>query len=139
MQHFNKHLDSTIKIIVDAHTDHNTIKQLRMHYKIELSQYDINGNFAKHKGILVLTKNLSGYTTTNFRLIDETDTLQFDAIGPDGTIYNIVAIYAPSVNNLGYFNNLHNEITVKDYIYQILIGDFNITLNPELDRVNYKH
>ena len=110
-----------------------------MHYKIELSQYEINSNFAKHRGILVLTKKSSGYITTNFKLIDETDTLQFDAISPDGTIYNIVVIQAPEGNNSGYFNNLHREITTKDNTYQILIGDFNLTLNPELDRVDYKY
>ena len=104
MQHLNKHLDSTIKIVVDAHTDNNIIEQLRMNYKIDLSQYDIHGNFAKHRGILVLTKKSSGYTTTNFKLIDETNRLQFDAIGPDGTIYNIVAIYAPDGNNSTCFN-----------------------------------
>ena len=139
MQHLNKHLESIIKVVIDDHADNNTIKQLRMKYKIELSQYEINGNFSKHRGILVLTKKSSGYTTTNFKLIDATDTLQFDAIGPDGTIYNIVAIYAPSGNNSDYFKTVHNKTTISDNKYQILIGDLNLTLNPELDRVNYKH
>ena len=139
MQHINKHLDSTIKIVVDAHADHNTIEQLRKNYKIEMAQYEISGNFSKQRGILVFTKKASGYTTTNFKLLDETNTLQFDAVSPDGTIYNIIAIYAPDGNNAPYFKKIHEQIQIQKNHYQILIGDFNLTLNPELDRINYKY
>ena len=78
-------------------------------------------------GVIALIGKKSGYIVNNIILIDPTNTVQFDLISPDGTIYNIVAIYAPNGDNT-YCTELQEKVTNKDGNYQILIGDFNTTM-----------
>ena len=61
IQHLLINLDSDIKIIIDAHSNENTINILRKDYKMQMAQYDIDGNFPNSRGILVLTKELWFY------------------------------------------------------------------------------
>ena len=137
MTHILNHLDTDIKVIIDSHTDKYTLNKLRKEYKIEMAKYSIIGNFSKDRGIMVLTKKSSGYSCSNAKLVDKTNTLQFDLISPDGVLYNIVAIYAPDGSNATYWTELHDKMDKKKF-KQILIGDFNVTLDPYLDRTNYK-
>ena len=54
------------------------------------------------------------------------------------TIYNIVAIYAPDgQEGADYWASLHDKIGTGN-THQILIGDFNVTLDPYLDKTDYK-
>ena len=94
MTHILKHLDSDVKLIIDSHTDKNTLSELRKAYKNEMAKYEVTGNFVKHRGILVLIRKSCGYRCINFKIIN-TNTLQFDLKSPSGFQYNVVAIYAP--------------------------------------------
>jgi exonuclease III len=73
-----------------------------------------------------------------YRLLDHSNTLKFDLVSPDVMIYNIVAIYAPDGNNATYWTTLHRKLNEKPNNYQILIGDYNVTLDPILDRYKYQ-
>ena len=137
MAHIMTHLDSDIKIVVDAHMDEKTLGYLKKEYKLELAKYEIISNYSKERGIVVFTKKSCGFVTSNILLLDETDTLKFDLTSPDGTKYNIVAIYAPDGNNATYWTTLHKKLINGPRTKQILIGDFNVTLDPYLDRTNY--
>ena len=132
-----KHLNSDIKIIVDAHADQTTIKLLNIDYRQEMAQYNIIGNESKARGVTVLIKKSCGYTTANVNLLDIENTVQFDLISPDMTVYNIVAIYAPDGNEgAKYWSALHNKVYTTNP-NQLLIGDFNVTLDPYLDKTEY--
>ena len=48
MKDLLSNLDSDIKIVIHSHTDENTINLFRKDYKLQISQYDIEGNFAKY-------------------------------------------------------------------------------------------
>ena len=128
------HLKSDIKIIVDAHADQDTIKVLNVKYRQEMAQYNVIGNESRKRGVTVLIKKSCGYTTANVNLLDKENTVQFDLIAPDMTTYNIVAIYAPSKGDEGhkYWSTLHPKLHTKNP-NQLLIGDFNVTLDPYLD------
>ena len=81
----------------------------------------------------------SGYISKNFRIIDNDNAIKFDILSPNNTIYNIVAIYAPNSvqNNLNFFKSLPGKLKKEEDDFHILIGDYNTTLNPKLDKVNY--
>ena len=49
----------------------------------------------------------------------------------------MVLVYAPDGNKATYWTTLHNRLAKKPKPKQILIGDFNVTLDPVLDRSNY--
>ena len=115
MTHILSHLDTDVKVIVDTHTDEHTLSNLRKEYKIEMAKYNIIGNFSKDRGIIVLTKKSSGYISSNAKLIDQTNTLQFDLTSPDGVLYNIVAIYAPDGSNATYWTELHDKMDKQKF------------------------
>ena len=102
-----------------------------------MAKYNIIGNFTKDRGIIVLTKKSSGYSSSNAKLIENSNTLQFDLKPPSGVVYNIVAIYAPDGNNTTYWTKLYTKMD-RPKPKQILIGDFNVTLDPYLDRKTMK-
>ena len=127
--------------MVDSYCDDHTLKALKKEYKLELAQFNIDGNLVKNGGILVLTRKNSGYISKNFKIIDKDNAIQFDILSPDNTVYNIVAIYAPNSvqNNLELFMFLTGKFKKEEDDFQILIGDYNTTLDPLLDKVNYKN
>ena len=137
INHLMVHLKSDIKIIVDAHADQDTIKVLNVKYRQEMAQYNVIGNESRKRGVTVLIKKSCGYTTANVNLLDKENTVQFDLIAPDMTIYSIVAIYAPSKGDEGpkYWSTLHPKLHTKNP-NQLLIGDFNVTLDPYLDKTD---
>ena len=140
MQHLLRNLNSDIQIVVNSHCDDHTLNILKKEYKLELAQFNIDGNLVKNRGILVLTRKNSGYISKNFKIIDKDNAIQFDILSPDNTTYNIVAIYAPNSiqDNLKFFKSLPGMIKKEEDDFQILIGDYNTTLDPKLDKVNYK-
>ena len=51
----------------------------------------------------------------------------------------LVNLYAPNVDNPGFFQNLFKTIYETPHDYLILGGDFNLVLNPTLDAHNRKY
>ena len=47
MQHLLRNLNSDIRIVVDSHTDEQTLKALKKEYKLEMAQFNIDGNLVK--------------------------------------------------------------------------------------------
>ena len=140
MIHLMSHLDADVKILVDPHLDKDHLVKLKNRYKKYLSGYNVDGNYSLKRGVMVLISRACGYTYNNMILLDDTDTIQFDLISPTGETYNIVAIYA--TNHIAqaeeYFKKLHEDVFRSNNEHQIIIGDFNTTLCPEMDRIQYK-
>ena len=70
--------------------------------------------------------------------LDKFNTVQFDLIALNWEVYTIVAIYITvGQENAEYWASLHDKISI-DNKHQVLIGDFNVTLNPNLDKTDYQ-
>ena len=79
-----------------------------------MSQYYIFGNESKSRGVTVLIKKSCGYTTANVNLLDKENTVQFDIISPDMTVYNIIALYAPDgQEGANYYHPYLNKFTLE--------------------------
>ena len=135
-----KNLTTDVRIVVNSHCDDLTLQSLKKEYKLELAQFNIDGNLVKNRGILVLTRKNSGFISKNFKVIDKDNALQFDVLSPDNIVYNVIAVYAPNKiqDNLHFFKSLPGKLK-KEEDFQIIIGDYNTTLDPILDKVNYKN
>ena len=75
----------------------------------------------------------------NIQQLDDS-TLIFDLVNNDNKRLTIAEVYAPSdSDNPHYFEKVDNILQerVGNTDYQILIGDFNTTLNYNRDRLNY--
>ena len=53
----------------------------------------------------------------------------------EGQFVSIAAIYAPNQDNPGFFEKVKGKLRDR-HVHRILIGDFNLTLNVDLDRLN---
>ena len=89
------------------------------------------------RGIIILTKNSSGCKTRNVELIDKNSTILFDIILPDLTVINVVAVYAPNNDDPIFFETANKALANRQSQYQLMIGDFNTTLNFPLDTTGY--
>ena len=98
----------------------------------------MSGHYSKERGILILSNKTSGYEISNLELLDQTSTLRFDLTTPGGEKFSLVAIYAPDGTDNAYWTQLNKKLEEKPREKQIVMGDFNTTLNPDLDRQNYQ-
>ena len=53
----------------------------------------------------------------------------------DGRFVTLVAIYAPNKDEPGFFQEISKQLKSR-YEHKVVIGDFNLTLDVELDRLN---
>ena len=86
----------------------------------------------------VVQKSL-GAKVENIQQFDDS-TIIFDLVNSDNKRLTIAAVYAPSdSDNPHYFEKVDNSLQdrVGNSDYQILVGDFNTTLNYNRDRLNY--
>ena len=49
----------------------------------------------------------------------------------------LINIYAPNEDSPSFFNNINNIIEQSTADYEIICGDFNLVMNPEMDCDNY--
>ena len=56
----------------------------------------------------------------------------------DGQFITLTAIYAPNQDCPGFFSDLAQMLKTR-HAHKVMIGDFNLTLNVELDRLNTYH
>ena len=52
---------------------------------------------------------------------------------------NLITLYGPNNDCPSFFNEIQLLLENVDADYNILCGDFNVALNPELDTSNYRH
>ena len=49
---------------------------------------------------------------------------------------NLTTTYGPNIDNPGFFENIQNLLQNDNADYNIICGDFNLVLNPDLDTYN---
>ena len=86
------------------------------------------------RGIAVFMSKERFERTKNIILSEDGRTIIFD-IEENGQTITIAAIYAPNLDSPQYFVHL-GKIMQERSEHKIIIGDFNLTLNTELDREN---
>ena len=52
---------------------------------------------------------------------------------------NLTTLYGSNTDNPEFFNHIQNFMQNEQADYNIICGDFNLVLNPDLDSFNYKH
>ena len=48
IQHLLKNLNADVRIVVDSHCDNQTLQALKKEYKLEIAQFNIDGNLVKN-------------------------------------------------------------------------------------------
>ena len=101
-----------------------------------MSKYEVLGHDSNLRGILVFIDRTSGITVDNLVIIDN-NTLTFDAVLADQTSIHIICVYDPSADTPDYWEKVFELYNASDNKLKIIIGDFNVVLNPNLDCIGY--
>ena len=131
-------LNSDINIVIDSHICESKLETLKKRHRLLFSKYTIHGNPSKNRGILVFLRKNNGCKITNITNHGNNDTLQFTITFPDQTMLDILVVYAPSKDSPEFWENANTKLNTGDTQHKLLIGDFNCTLNHNLDQKGYK-
>ena len=131
---YYSNLNSQITCLVDTHWLDKDYHELRKQWPGEII---IHGHKSNARGIAILLNNNFEYK------IEKVDKSQENLLSVDLLVSNIkfrlIVIYAPNTDNPNFFEIINDELKNSEQDYNIICGDFNLVLNPELDSFNYNH
>ena len=132
-------LKAEIHVLIDTRCTESQLSHFlnTSKFRYILSSYKVFGTYTKSKGIIVLV-NKKKVKVDNIEVIQEGMLLSFN-VSAQNEIVKILTCYAPSSGDDPEFLIKCKEILDNSTInHGILMGDFNTTLDPNLDRRNYK-
>ena len=88
----------------------------------------------KARGVAIFTSHEWYKKIRNVQKCDQGRYIILDVI-INNDIITLVALYAPNEDNITFFHNIAHLLKERSE-HKILIGDYNLTLNVELDRCN---
>ena len=131
--------NSDVVILIDHHLDQQKLASLTKNNRQLLSKFTIHGTPSLKRGILVLVKKGCGCKITNVQSLWENDIMSFDIILPDMSVISTLAVYAPShKDSPTFWEFAYNEISKNNNDYRLILGDFNCTLDHNIDSYGYK-
>ena len=125
-------------MIIDSHICESKLETLKKRHRTLFSKYTIIGSPSKNRGILVLLKRHNGCKIANINNNGSNDTLFFTIIFPDQSTLDTLVVYAPSKDSPDFWEQANTIINNGNSTHKLIIGDFNCTLNHNLDQTGYK-
>ena len=134
--HYLREQSSNIICLQDTHWIKEDIVKIKQIWGDDLY---INGTKRNARGVAILIRRNFEYTIINtISHIDGNMILIDIKISNDFTL-RIINIYAPNKDSPEFFENIGELVNLNQCDYQILCGDFNLTLNPQIDSNNYSN
>ena len=131
-------MKSDINIVIDSHLDEQKLSTLKKRYRQLFAKYTIYGNPSNKRGILIFLRKNIGCQITNVNSYGNNDTLFFTLLMPDSSTIDILAVYAPSKDTPDFWEKSADIIATGQSHNKIIVGDFNCTLNHNMDQQGYK-
>ena len=129
---FDKYRKLTdVLVILESHSD-SKIEQ------IWRSEWGGNIYFShgasNSRGVAVCISKTFAKCVYNIEIVQDGRSLIFDLV-ENGEKVSIATIYAPNEDNTPFFVELGHQLKERES-NKIIVGDFNLVLNVELDRLN---
>ena len=125
-------------ILLDTWCDKAKLKKWKKRHKYKLSKYDIEGNHAPRRGILIMRNKNSCLSIGNINHLDPDSTIIFDLRNNIDSNISVAACYAPShKDDDDYFLNVKSALDARPSPYQLMIGDFNTVIDTNKDQTGY--
>ena len=102
-------------------------------YKVIFNSYD-----SRSRGVAIFFNNNFEFNITD-TYTDNTGNFIIICLEVDSRKLVLVNIYGPNKDDPGFYKNILKIITKFNYSDIIMVGDWNLLLNPEIDGLNYKH
>ena len=92
----------------------------------------LHGQSTNSRGVAILLSNTLNYTIKNMINDKEGNKLVLDIQVHDLNL-KLINIYGPNKDDISFYNSLNQNLNDNEQDYILWCGDFNMTLNPELD------
>ena len=98
----------------------------------------LHGQSTNSRGVAILLSHTLNYTTKNMIKDKEGNKIVLDIQVNDLNL-KLINIYGPNKDEVSFYNSLNQNLNDNEQDYILWCGDFNMTLNPELDSYNYSN
>ena len=98
----------------------------------------LGGTKTNSNGVAILIQSNFEYEVVEHFIDNEEKIIWLNILINKKLKVKLINIYAPSKDTPDFFKNIGNRIESSNMYYIMLAGDFNITLDPQLDSYNYK-
>ena len=134
---FLKRSGTNVFCLQDVHWDHDMLNDISKEWGSNGRCFIVPGT-SNSRGVAVLLN-------TNFNLnisrVHRSPDGNLIAIVIDTPQYSItlVVIYGPNADNPSFFDYVHEVIEEFNTLHYIVVGDWNVAIDPDLDCYNYLH
>ena len=92
----------------------------------------LHGMRTNSRGVAILLNNTFEYTIKKVDKYPTGNMIALDLTLSDITV-KLINIYCPNVDDTNFYNTINSILNENEQEYVIWCGDFNMTLNPQLD------
>ena len=98
----------------------------------------LHGMRTNSRGVAILLNNTFEHTIQKVVKDPTGNMIALDLTLSDITV-KLINIYGPNVDDINFYNTINSILNENEQEYVIWCGDFNMTLNPQLDSFNYSN
>ena len=124
-----------ILCLQDTHLIESDIKALKTIWDGDIY---LSGNKTNSRGVAVLLSSDFEHKTISTNIDKEGNFLNIVLQLSTFTL-NLTTLYGPNQDNARFFEHIQPLLENDSADYNIVCGDFNLVLDPNLDTYNYKH
>ena len=132
IMHYLKDKQLDIAFLQETHSTNKLLKQFEIEWG---NKWFAASGTSQARGVAIVFKNKSSITV-NKSFVDHEGRYVICNVSMDGTEYTLCNLYAPNEDSPKFFEKLFKIIDKVACENVIIGGDFNLTLDPELDRLN---
>ena len=123
-----------ILCLQDTHLIENDIPELK---KLWDGEIYLSGSKTNSRGVAIFLNNNFEHKVLSLKSDKNGNFLKI-VLKLSSIIINLITLYGPNKDSPGFFHEIENMLQEENADYNIICGDFNLVLNPELDTNNYK-
>ena len=124
----------SILCLQDTHLIENDIPELK---KLWDGEIYLSGSKTNSRGVAIFLNNNFEHKVLSLKSDKNGNFLKI-VLKLSSIIINLITLYGPNKDSPGFFHEIENMLQEENADYNIICGDFNLVLNPELDTNNYK-
>ena len=128
-----KHKKAHILCLQDTHLTVEDEVDLRTYWKGEIL---LHGAHTNSRGVAILLSDIFEYKVKNVIQDNSGNMIVLDFQMSD-IKDKLINIYGPNIDDPNFYECMSNLLSENEEEYVIWCGDFNMTLNPDLDSHNY--
>ena len=129
-----KNTNANIVCLQETHWIDSNIRDLKKYINYDIY---INGQFTNKRGVAIMIAPNFEYKVLDIIKDVESRVLVLDLLIENDFSIRLINIYAPNQDKPEFYSYIQELYESSDTTYTIITGDFNLTLDPIKDSVNY--